>query len=119
MGETPAKVTAAMAGTRASIEANVASLKASTAARVDDVSQRVALTVDTIGTSAGEAAQAAAGAIPKLANPMPLLIACTLVGFAIGFVAPLTAIERERLAPLGDEIGRQAKAARANLLGAL
>jgi len=50
------------------------------------------------------------------ANVLPLLIGTTLLGLAAGLLIPLTAIERERLQPIGDELARKASEARSEVV---
>jgi hypothetical protein len=101
-----------MSDTRSSIESTVGALQTVTAATASDVSSRVTATVNALGDGASTATLAAVDAVPKLENPLPLMIGAALAGFAIGFVAPISAFERKRLQPLGDEIVRRVQNAR-------
>jgi hypothetical protein len=112
MGQTPDDIKRQMSDTRSSIENTVGALQTATAAAATDVSTRVAESVSALGDTASNATIAAVNAVPKLENPIPLLVGAALAGFAIGFAAPISAFERKRLQPLGDEIVRRVQNAR-------
>ncbi|MBD5635444.1 MAG: hypothetical protein IAI49_13285 [Candidatus Eremiobacteraeota bacterium] len=49
-------------------------------------------------------------------NPLPLLIGSLIGGLAVGLLVPLSALEKERLQPVGDEIVRRASEARSEVI---
>jgi hypothetical protein len=99
------------------IGGTVAALQISAAATANDLKKGAALTVGDLGEKAGDATASFATKQPKLEDPMPLLIASAIVGFAAGFLAPMSAFERKRLGPVGTELMARMKTAREDLLG--
>jgi hypothetical protein len=119
MGQTPDKIKRRMNETKASIEATVTALQISAAATASDVTKSVALSIDDLGNKAADATASIVAKQPKLGDPTPLLVASAIVGFVAGFLAPMSAFERKRLAPAGAELLVRMKSAREDLLGNL
>ena len=85
---------------------------------VSRVTESTRATLDDAATTAKESSQtAASGAKNYLEkNPLGLALGAIAVGFLIGLVVPMGELEREKVGPVGETIGRQAKGAASDLV---
>jgi hypothetical protein len=95
--------------------------KADVPARVrDDLNDRIETVKGTIGNALAGSKKAArdstealrdtaSGASMNLQNPLGLALGALAIGFLGGLLLPSSAIERERIGPLGDEIAGRLK----------